>query len=96
MPSVAGSMPCQTMRRSASCPASPGDSRQAITPTRASVGMASGQPRVSTTRQAPDHCSCSGILCSVGMAHSQGRITSVASSGVHSGEAMRGTSWGVA
>ena len=48
------------------------------------TGMASGHPSISTTMQAPDHCSCNGMMCSLGKAHSQGRITSVASIGVSS------------
>ena len=62
-------------------------------PTATKAGMASGHPSIRTTRQAPDHCNCSGMRCSVGSAHSQGSTTSVASSGVTSGAGSLGPSF---
>ena len=83
MAKVAGATPSHRMLSNTSghgCGTNHPDS----TPTRHSTGMASGQPSISSTRQAPDHCSCTGAMCRRGSAHIQGRSTSVASTGVSS------------
>ena len=89
MASVAGTMPCQTEMPSASPQPRAGDSRAASPPTTSSSGTARGQPSMSTTSGAEDHCNCSGMRCSVGRAQIQGSSTSTPSSGVTRGEAMR-------
>ena len=62
---------------------------QVMAPTPNITSTASGQPSSSSTRQAPDHCSCSGMACSVGMAHIQGSTTRMASRGVSNAGARR-------
>ena len=75
-----------TGRRRAACSSGPSP-RSTTTGTvteDGATGTASGQPSISSTSTAPDHCSCSGERCSAGKAQSQGSTTSVASSGVSS------------
>ena len=77
---LAGSTPIQNARSTCADHGSEA-SHPAASATRHSTGTASGQPSTSVIRQAPESCSCSGMWCSQGIAHSQGVITSAASRG---------------
>ena len=80
---VAGSKPCQTIRAVA-VSTEVADIKVVVMPTATRASTAKGQPSMSVTNGAPDQCSCSGIWCKLGSAHSHGSSTKVASKGVSS------------